>query len=155
MHRTYSMRQSRAPTASQIQNPPPPSSSTKSHRLFGKASIGESFALAQEAMKYRSISISLSTFRFHNSEKLKVRGRRIGRGLLSISFLCHDIQSNSGAQDYFLLLYIFPSSLIHGAKSSRCHRLTLFFLRWRRSCFPQIHCWCLWPRTRQEAVTAR
>ncbi|KAL9121412.1 MAG: hypothetical protein Q9187_002025 [Circinaria calcarea] len=42
MHRTYSMRQSRAPTASQIQNPPPPSSTTKSGRFFGKASIGES-----------------------------------------------------------------------------------------------------------------
>ncbi|KAI8623976.1 Eisosome component PIL1-domain-containing protein [Xylariaceae sp. FL1651] len=40
MHRTYSMRQSRAPTASQIQNPPPPPSSTKSHRLFGKGGFG-------------------------------------------------------------------------------------------------------------------
>ncbi|KAH0014653.1 meiotic expression up-regulated protein 14, partial [Aureobasidium melanogenum] len=43
MHRTYSMRQSRAPTASQIQNPPPPSSSTKSGRFFGKSNIGHSF----------------------------------------------------------------------------------------------------------------
>ncbi|KAI4140444.1 MAG: hypothetical protein L6R39_005794 [Caloplaca ligustica] len=43
MHRTYSMRQSRAPTASQIQNPPPPASSTKSGRFFGKASIGHAF----------------------------------------------------------------------------------------------------------------
>ncbi|KAF6839659.1 Sphingolipid long chain base-responsive protein PIL1 [Colletotrichum musicola] len=34
MHRTYSMRQTRAPTASQLQNPPPPPSSTKSGRLF-------------------------------------------------------------------------------------------------------------------------
>ena len=42
MHRTYSMRQSRAPTASQIQNPPPPASSTKSGRFFGKSSVGES-----------------------------------------------------------------------------------------------------------------
>lgn len=41
MHRTYSMRQARAPTASQVQNPPPPSSSTKSGRFFGKASLGE------------------------------------------------------------------------------------------------------------------
>ena len=41
MHRTYSMRQSRAPTASQIQNPPPPSSTTKSGRFFGKAGLGE------------------------------------------------------------------------------------------------------------------
>ncbi|KAI0015405.1 Eisosome component PIL1-domain-containing protein [Xylariomycetidae sp. FL0641] len=40
MHRTYSMRQSRAPTASQIENPPPPPSSTKSGRFFGKASLG-------------------------------------------------------------------------------------------------------------------
>lgn len=39
MHRTYSMRQSRAPTASQIQNPPPPPSTTKSGRLF-KTSLG-------------------------------------------------------------------------------------------------------------------
>ncbi|CAJ2500087.1 Uu.00g029400.m01.CDS01 [Anthostomella pinea] len=40
MHRTYSMRQSRAPTASQIQSPPPPPSSTKSGRLFGKGGFG-------------------------------------------------------------------------------------------------------------------
>jgi len=40
MHRTYSMRQSRAPTASQLQHPPPPSSSTKANRFFGKANIG-------------------------------------------------------------------------------------------------------------------
>ncbi|EMT61536.1 hypothetical protein FOQG_03165 [Fusarium oxysporum f. sp. raphani 54005] len=39
MHRTYSMRQTRAPTASQLQNPPPPPSSTKSGRLF-KSSFG-------------------------------------------------------------------------------------------------------------------
>jgi hypothetical protein len=41
MHRTYSMRQSRAPTASQIQNPPPPSSSTKAGRFFGRGNIGQ------------------------------------------------------------------------------------------------------------------
>ncbi|PYI13174.1 putative cell wall integrity signaling protein Lsp1 [Aspergillus japonicus CBS 114.51] len=40
MHRTYSMRQSRVPTASQIENPPPPLSSTKSNRLFGKGGFG-------------------------------------------------------------------------------------------------------------------
>lgn len=40
MHRTYSMRQTRAPTASQIQNPPPPASSTKSGRLFGRGGFG-------------------------------------------------------------------------------------------------------------------
>lgn len=37
------MRQSRAPTASQIQNPPPPSSSTKSGRFFGRGNIGHTF----------------------------------------------------------------------------------------------------------------
>ncbi|EKD17161.1 meiotic expression up-regulated protein 14 [Drepanopeziza brunnea f. sp. 'multigermtubi' MB_m1] len=47
MHRTYSMRQSRAPTASQLQNPPPPSSSTKSGRFFGKGAIGH--ALRRQA----------------------------------------------------------------------------------------------------------
>ncbi|RFU74265.1 sphingolipid long chain base-responsive lsp1 [Trichoderma arundinaceum] len=40
MHRTYSMRQSRAPTASQLQSPPPPPSSTKTGRFFGKGSLG-------------------------------------------------------------------------------------------------------------------
>lgn len=44
MHRTYSMRQSRAPTASQIQNPPPAASSTKGGRLFGRANIGKTIA---------------------------------------------------------------------------------------------------------------
>jgi len=37
------MRQSRAPTASQIQTPPPPSSSTKANRLFGKSNLGHAF----------------------------------------------------------------------------------------------------------------
>lgn len=40
MHRTYSMRQSRAPTASQVENPPPPLSSTKSNRWLGKNGVG-------------------------------------------------------------------------------------------------------------------
>ncbi|KAF8432847.1 Eisosome component PIL1-domain-containing protein [Terfezia claveryi] len=34
MHRTYSMRQSRAPTRAQLLDPPPPPSSTKTGRLF-------------------------------------------------------------------------------------------------------------------------
>jgi hypothetical protein len=42
MHRSYSLRQSRAPTAAQIQTPPPPQSSTK-HRFFGS---GASFGLS-------------------------------------------------------------------------------------------------------------
>ncbi|PWY91215.1 hypothetical protein BO70DRAFT_410989 [Aspergillus heteromorphus CBS 117.55] len=40
MHRTYSMRQSRLPTASQIETPPPPLSTTKTNRLFGKGGFG-------------------------------------------------------------------------------------------------------------------
>jgi hypothetical protein len=43
MHRSYSLRQSRAPTAAHIQTPPPPQSSTKSGRLFGPSSLGFSF----------------------------------------------------------------------------------------------------------------
>ncbi|KAL1986799.1 hypothetical protein VTN96DRAFT_5664 [Rasamsonia emersonii] len=43
MHRTYSMRQSRAPTASQLENPPPPPSSTKTGRLFGRNNFGHAF----------------------------------------------------------------------------------------------------------------
>src|SRR5579859_1095468 len=43
MQRSYSLRQSRAPTASQIQTPPPPQSSTKSGRFFGGSSLGFSF----------------------------------------------------------------------------------------------------------------
>jgi len=41
MHRTYSLRQSRAPTAAQIENPPPPLSTTKSNRWLGKGGLGE------------------------------------------------------------------------------------------------------------------
>ncbi|CAM9018233.1 hypothetical protein WICANDRAFT_29490 [Wickerhamomyces anomalus NRRL Y-366-8] len=42
MHRTYSLRNSRAPTASQLQSPPPPTSTTKS-KFFGKAGIASTF----------------------------------------------------------------------------------------------------------------
>ncbi|TGZ84157.1 putative cell wall integrity signaling protein Lsp1 [Ascodesmis nigricans] len=40
MHRTYSMRQTRAPTQSQIEKPPPPPSTTKVGRLFGASNFG-------------------------------------------------------------------------------------------------------------------
>jgi hypothetical protein len=43
MHRTYSLRQSRAPTAAQLQSPPPPPSTTKTGRFFGKGSIAHTF----------------------------------------------------------------------------------------------------------------
>lgn len=37
------MRSSRAPTQSQIQNPPPPTSSTKNGRIFGRGNFGHAF----------------------------------------------------------------------------------------------------------------
>lgn len=43
MHRTYSMRQSRAPTASQLQNPPPAPSTTKANRFFGSKNLSHTF----------------------------------------------------------------------------------------------------------------
>ena len=42
MHKTYSLRNSRAPTASELQVPPPPPSTTKS-RFFGRASLASTF----------------------------------------------------------------------------------------------------------------
>lgn len=42
MHRTYSLRNSRAPTAAQLQSPPPPPSSTK-NRFFGKGGLAYTF----------------------------------------------------------------------------------------------------------------
>lgn len=42
MHRTYSLRNQRAPTAAQLQSPQPPPSTTKS-KFFGKASIASTF----------------------------------------------------------------------------------------------------------------
>jgi hypothetical protein len=37
------MRSSRAPTASELQNPPPPASTTKAHRIFGRGNLGHNF----------------------------------------------------------------------------------------------------------------
>ncbi|AAS54484.1 AGL006Cp [Eremothecium gossypii ATCC 10895] len=42
MHRTYSLRNQKAPTASDLQSPPPPPSSTRS-KFFGRAGIASSF----------------------------------------------------------------------------------------------------------------
>ena len=42
MHKTYSLRNARAPTAAELQAPPPPPSTTKS-RFFGKASLASTF----------------------------------------------------------------------------------------------------------------
>ncbi|AMD22334.1 HGL006Cp [Eremothecium sinecaudum] len=42
MHRTYSLRNNKAPTAADLQSPPPPPSSTRS-KFFGRASIASTF----------------------------------------------------------------------------------------------------------------
>ena len=42
MHRTYSLRASRNPTAQDLQSPPPPLSSTKTNRFFGRGSLTHS-----------------------------------------------------------------------------------------------------------------
>lgn len=42
MHRTYSLRATRAPTAQDLQTPPPPPSSTKTGRFFGRGSLTHS-----------------------------------------------------------------------------------------------------------------
>ncbi|CCD22638.1 Eisosome component PIL1/LSP1 family protein NDAI_0A04820 [Naumovozyma dairenensis CBS 421] len=42
MHKTYSLRTGKAPTASQLENPPPPRTSTKS-RFFGKGGLAYNF----------------------------------------------------------------------------------------------------------------
>ncbi|CCH60048.1 hypothetical protein TBLA_0C02370 [Henningerozyma blattae CBS 6284] len=44
MHKTYSLRGTRAPTASQLRDPPPPRATTKG-RFFGKGSIGSHFKI--------------------------------------------------------------------------------------------------------------
>lgn len=43
MHRTYSMRSTRIPTAAQAENPAPPPSTTKTNRWLGKGSIAHTF----------------------------------------------------------------------------------------------------------------
>ena len=42
MHKTYSLRNAKAPTQSQLQNPPPPPATTKS-RFFGKGGLAYNF----------------------------------------------------------------------------------------------------------------
>jgi len=91
------MRQSRAPTASQIQNPPPPPSSTKSGRFFGKTSLGELLlAMAQLAMMMtaylsaltaRCSLVTLSVF--HSNAHLLMRELYwLDNHMLSIAWPC-------------------------------------------------------------------
>lgn len=44
MHKTYSLRNARVPTQSQLQNPPPPPASTKANKFFGGGKGGLAFS---------------------------------------------------------------------------------------------------------------
>ncbi|CAG86914.1 DEHA2D07084p [Debaryomyces hansenii CBS767] len=61
MHRTYSLRSSKAPTAAQLQSPPPPTSSTKS-KFFGKGGIASSFRKTVAGSTGPEMSRKLSQF---------------------------------------------------------------------------------------------
>lgn len=61
MHRTYSLRSSKAPTAAQLQSPPPPASSTKS-KFFGKGGIASSFRKTVAGSTGPEMSRKLSQF---------------------------------------------------------------------------------------------
>lgn len=61
MHRTYSLRSSKAPTASQLQSPPPPPSSTKS-KFFGKGGIASTFRKTVAGQTGPELSRKLSQF---------------------------------------------------------------------------------------------
>merc|ERR1712225_213026 len=84
MHRTYSMRQSRAPTASQLQNPPPPSSSTKAGRLFGKGGIGH--ALRRQTAGQFGPDLAKKLSQLVKMEKNVMRGmEQVGRERMEVA----------------------------------------------------------------------
>ena len=83
MHRTYSMRQSRAPTASQIQNPPPPSSSTKSGRFFGKGGVGECFPSKSLVRTTTICHLFFLDRRLVKLRSMSLAGPDLNEGLLS------------------------------------------------------------------------
>ncbi|KAI3406367.1 LSP1 [Candida oxycetoniae] len=61
MHRTYSMRSSKAPTASQLQSPPPPPSTTK-NRFFGSGGLSSSIRKAAAGATGPELSRKLTQF---------------------------------------------------------------------------------------------
>ncbi|CAN3369199.1 sphingolipid long chain base-responsive protein Pil1p [Diutina catenulata] len=61
MHRTYSLRSQRAPTASQMQSPAPPPSSTKG-RYFGKGGISSTFKKSLAGATGPELSRKLSQY---------------------------------------------------------------------------------------------
>jgi hypothetical protein len=153
MHRTYSMRQSRAPTASQLQNPPPPQSSTK-HRLFG---IGEFlFALSGVAIKcagpFAPIREIRGIFRHFSASSTACRAPR-GRSMVwkdSLrSICCRGRQHESRGCSSSILTFGCPA--IPWAELGR-----LWLISLHRQCQPYLSktgSWCLWPRSLQEAIS--
>ena len=61
MHRTYSLRSSKAPTASQLQSPPPPPSSTK-NKFFGSGGLSSTIRKAAAGATGPKLSRKLSQF---------------------------------------------------------------------------------------------
>ncbi|CAD6448940.1 939648e1-7e01-4bbb-8c6f-ab97794945be [Sclerotinia trifoliorum] len=87
MHRTYSMRQSRAPTASQLQNPPPPPSSTKSsHKIF-KGGLGHAMRLkTHSALNTRGPELSKKLGQLVKMEKNVMRSMElVGRERMEVA----------------------------------------------------------------------
>src|SRR5947207_598502 len=146
MHRTYSMRQSRAPTASQLENPPPQTSSTK-NRLFGKTHIGKWSWLCRLSASPLS-RLHCITTEGHRCTLLVVRDswRRQSRydrpwlRLRACGLNAPDSQPTYRSQRTSFLLVRALCSRVW----SRC-----------RTCLPQISRWRLRPRFGKEALAAR
>lgn len=89
MHRTYSLRQNRAPTASETQSAPVPTSSTKSGRFFGKGSLGNSFRRSTAGTSgpegARKITQLIKTEKsvIQSIENLSIERRNVAKALTS------------------------------------------------------------------------
>lgn len=79
MNRAYSLRNSRAPTASQLLNPPPPSSSTRSGRLFAPLShtmrINHAATFTPDLAKRLAVLVKMEK-NVMRSMEVTIRGRR-------------------------------------------------------------------------------
>lgn len=141
MHRTYSMRQSRAPTASQIQNPPPPSSTTKSGRFFGKAGLGVFLFFPLPFF---------SSFSFKNCPRIPDAGYFIT--LLERAFVSSKRAFRHTGFIQNILTPFLHSSLRRPFPDRKANR---FFSRRCGPCFPQNHRRCLRPWLGEKTLPAR
>lgn len=163
------MRQSRAPTASQIQNPPPPSSTTKSGRFFGKAGLGEFFSLflgllwGKKAHRFPLLAVYNPRAQ-QGTSPAYLFIQNILTPFLHSSLRCYDLkpgfnhivtsQVHDSAQgpSYRLpavisIIAAKPSSWsnYHDNRPSSDQKTNRFFSRRCGSCFPQNHRRCLRP----------